>query len=167
MIGREDKNGPQGDGVNEDVSFTLNTVDRHAVYAMTTGSYTQVEEETAPTLMARDFKDPATVNCGYTVRRLTATECARLQGFPDWWCADLGTAEPTMDDLRQWYAVFETHRRVTGSAAKPRTLKQIAKWLKDPYTDAAEYKMWGNGVALPCVYFVLAGIVLSTQLSPR
>ena len=167
MIGREDKNGPQGDGVNEDVSFTLNTVDRHAVYAMTTGSYTQVEEETAPTLMARDFKDPATVNCGYTVRRLTPTECARLQGFPDWWCADLGTAEPTMDDLRQWYAVFETHRRVTGSAAKPRTLKQIAKWLKDPYTDAAEYKMWGNGVALPCVYFVLAGIVLSTQLSPR
>ena len=167
MIGREDKNGPQGDGVNEDVSFTLNTVDRHAVYAMTTGSYTQVEEETAPTLMARDFKDPATVNCGYTVRRLTPTECARLQGFPDWWCSDLGTAEPTMDDLRQWYAVFETHRRVTGSAAKPRTLKQIAKWLKDPYTDAAEYKMWGNGVALPCVYFVLAGIVLSTQLSPR
>ena len=167
MIGREDKNGPQGDGVNEDVSFTLNTVDRHAVYAMTTGSYTQVEEETAPTLMARDFKDPATVNCGYTVRRLTPTECARLQGFPDWWCADLGTAEPTMDDLRYWYSVFETHRRVTGSAAKPRTLKQIAKWLKDPYTDAAEYKMWGNGVALPCVYFVLAGIVLSTQLSPR
>lgn len=204
MIGREDKNGPQGDGVNEDVSFTLNTVDRHAVYAMTTGSYTQVEEETAPTLMARDFKDPATVaygigrdafnqgqnakftpsveeelqptlvakgpgavQSGYTVRRLTPTECARLQGFPDWWCSDLGTAEPTMDDLRQWYAVFETHRRVTGSAAKPRTLKQIAKWLKDPYTDAAEYKMWGNGVALPCVYFVLAGIVLSTQLSPR
>ena len=167
MIGREDKNGPQGDGVNEDVSFTLNTVDRHAVYAMTTGSYTQVEEETAPTLMARDFKDPATVNCGYTVRRLTPTECARLQGFPDWWCADLGTAEPTMDDLRYWYAVFETHRRVIGSAAKPRTLKQISKWLKDPYTDAAEYKMWGNGVALPCVYFVLAGIVLSTQLSPR
>ena len=31
MIGRSDKNGPQGDGVNEDVSFTLNTTDRHAV----------------------------------------------------------------------------------------------------------------------------------------
>ena len=46
MIGREDKNGPQGDGINEDVSFTLNTVDRHAVYAMTTGCFTQVAEET-------------------------------------------------------------------------------------------------------------------------
>ena len=31
MIGRSDKNGPQGDGLNEDVSFTLNTTDRHAV----------------------------------------------------------------------------------------------------------------------------------------
>lgn len=31
MIGRDDYNGPQGDGVNEDVSFTLNTTDRHAV----------------------------------------------------------------------------------------------------------------------------------------
>lgn len=48
MIGREDKNDPQGDGINEDVSFTLNTVDRHAVYAMTTGSFTQVSEDKAP-----------------------------------------------------------------------------------------------------------------------
>ena len=31
MIGRADKNGPQGDGVTEDVSFTLNTIDRHGV----------------------------------------------------------------------------------------------------------------------------------------
>lgn len=31
MIGRADHNGPQGSGVNEDVSFTLKTVDRHAV----------------------------------------------------------------------------------------------------------------------------------------
>jgi site-specific DNA-cytosine methylase/intein/homing endonuclease len=61
MIGRNDKNGPQGDGINEDVSFTLNTVDRHAVYAMTTGSFTQVEEDTSPTIMARDYKDPNAV----------------------------------------------------------------------------------------------------------
>ena len=58
MIGRDDKNGPQGDGINEDVSFTLNTVDRHAVYAMTTGSFTQVAEDKAPTVLARDYKDP-------------------------------------------------------------------------------------------------------------
>lgn len=53
MIGRKDENGPQGDGLNEDVSFTLNATDRHAVYAMTTGSFQQVEEGKSPTLMAR------------------------------------------------------------------------------------------------------------------
>ena len=200
MIGRIDKNGPQGDGINEDVSFTLNTVDRHAVYAMTTGSFTQVAEDKAPTVLARDYKDPTAVcygigrdtfnqgknakfaptfeeelqptlvakgpgaiQSGYTVRRLTPTECARLQGFPDWWCDDLGVAEPTMEDIRYWYDVFETHRRIVGSSTKPKSLKQIAKWLRDPHSDAAEYKMWGNGVALPCVVFVLSGIVYCTQ----
>lgn len=48
-------------------------------------------------------------DCVYAVRRLTPTECARLQGFPDDWCADV------------------------------------------PHTDSAEYKLWGNGIALPCL----------------
>ena len=190
----------QGDGYKEsDVMYTLNTVDRHAVYSMTTGSFAQVSENMAPTVLARDYKDPTAVcygigrdtfnqgknakfaptfepelqptlvakgpgaiQSGYTVRRLTPTECARLQGFPDWWCDDL-CIEPTADDLRYWYDVFETHRRIVGGSSKPKSLKQIAKWLRDPHSDAAEYKMWGNGVALPCVVFVLSGIVWCTQ----
>ena len=68
MIGRADKNGPQGDGVNMDVSFTLNTIDRHAV-AYGIGSYHSnawksdnpysgvYEADTAKTLDA--------LNCGY------------------------------------------------------------------------------------------------------
>lgn len=52
----------------------------------------------------------------YLVRRLTPLECCRLQGFPDWWEAD-----------------------VEGS-------------------DSARYKMWGNGMALPCVLYVMEGI---------
>ncbi len=38
------------------------------------------------------------------------------------------------------------------------------KWLKQPHTDSAEYRLWGNGVALPCVYFVLAGIAWADGL---
>ena len=97
---------------------------------------------------------------GYTVRRLTPTECARLQGFPDNWCADLETDEPSDDEMEFWRGVFETHRKIAGTASKPKTDNQIKKWLKDPHTDAAEYRLWGNGVALPCVYFVLAGIAV-------
>ena len=169
MIGRADKNDPQGSGVNEDVSFTLDVVDRHAVaYCMTTGTYTQTLEEQSPTLMARDYKDPPVVNetePEYIVRRLTPTECARLQGFPDWWCAGLGTDEPTEEEIEFWTEVFETHRSVMGTSSKPKSRNQIVKWLKNPHSDSAEYKMWGNGVALPNVYFVLSGIVYYAQFS--
>ena len=169
MIGRKDENGPQGDGVNEDVCFTLDATDRHAVcapedvYAMTTGSYMQVAKEVAPTLMARDYKDPTTIapvpqEVNYTVRRLTPTECARLQGFPDWWCRDLGTEDPTEEELAFWADVFETHRKIVTHAKKPKTEKQIRKWLADPYTDSAEYRIWGNGICLANAFFVLAGI---------
>ena len=60
--------------------------------------------------------DKTNENTEYLVRRLTPTECARLQGFPDWWCSDV------------------------------------------EHTDSAEYKMWENGVALPCVLYVMEGI---------
>ena len=134
-------------------------------YAMTPCTYTQIEKEKAPTLNARDFKDPTFVNAGYSVRRLTPTECARLQGFPDFWCADLDTPEPTEEDIAFWTEVWETHRRVVGGSTKAKSRNQIVKWLQHPHSDAAEYKMWGNGVALPNVFFVLTGIVWSTQLS--
>lgn len=169
MIGRADKNGPQGSGVNEGVSFTLDAADRHAVaYCMTTGTYTQALEEQSPTLMSRDYKNPPVVNetePEYIVRRLTPTECARLQGFPDWWCAGLGTDEPTEEEIEFWTEVFEIHRSVMGTSSKPKSRNQIVKWLKNPHSDSAEYKMWGNGVALPNVYFVLSGIVYYAQFS--
>ena len=40
-----------------------------------------------------------------------------------------------------------------------------AQQLGAPHSDAAEYKMWGNGVALPNVFFVLAGIVWVKEFS--
>ena len=135
-------------------------------YAMTMCGFPQVSKEQAPTLLARDFKDPTAVNRGYTVRRLTPTECAKLQGFPDWWCAGLETPEPTEEDITFWSEVWEAHRRIIGTATKPKTRNQIVSWLQSPHSDSAEYKMWGNGVALPNVFFVLAGIVWSTQEWP-
>ena len=210
MIGRSDKNGPQGSGVNEDVSLTLDATDRHAVaYGIDRATYNMgrnakfgitVETEIEPTmvskgpgavgqpiyhsskssfhtnftdddvtetLVATDFKDPPTVSKepDYIVRRLTPTECARLQGFPDWWCSNLETDEPTEEEIEFWTEVFETHRRIMGASSKPKSRNQIIKWLKDPHSDSAEYKMWGNGVALPNVCFVLSGIVYYAQLS--
>lgn len=53
----------------------------------------------------------------YIIRRLSPLECARLQGFPDWW----------EDGV--------------------------------PGADSKRYKMWGNGIALPCAAFVLGRVV--------
>ena len=138
----------------------------HPVYTTSKNSYhTEAEEDVANTLVATDYKDPLTISEEpyYIVRRLTPTECARLQGFPDWWCDDLGTVKPSDEELYYWYKVFETWRLATAPDSKPKTSKQIKKWLADPYSDSAEYKMWGNGVALPCVFFVLSGIVYYSQ----
>lgn len=80
----------------------------------------------ASALKCRDYKDFTDVIHGeqmeqnerkYVLRRLTPTECARLQGFPDWW--------------------------VDGAEG----------------SDSAIYKMWGNGIALPCAADVIGRIV--------
>jgi DNA (cytosine-5)-methyltransferase 1 len=99
----------------------------------------------------------------YVVRRLTPQECAMLQGFPPDWCSGLKTPEPTEEDIAFWSEVWETDRLIKGTSSKPKSRNQIVKWLKNPHSDSAEYKMWGNGVALPCVVFVLSGIVYSYQ----
>lgn len=133
------------------------------VYSTSKNSHhTEAVENLANTLVASDYKDPPVVNDmegkRYIVRRLTPKECGRLQGFPDGWCDGLETENPSGEELNFWTKVFETYREVITKATKPKSEKQIRKWLKNPHTDSAEYKMWGNGVALPNVCFVLAGI---------
>ena len=129
--------------------------------------FTESSKECANTLVATDYKDPPIVNDGesdnYIVRRLTPTECARLQGFPDWWCDGLETLEPTNEEIVKWREIFNTHAKAIGKNTRPKTDNQIRKWLQNPKSDSAEYKMWGNGVALPNVYFVLSGIVYYAQ----
>lgn len=133
-----------GCGVSKNIAHTLNAIDRHAVsfqtYQKVTGplmanshpgiratnatdvGFFNSYENISPTLLARMYKDPHLVSYSgddliqYIVRRLTPTECCRLQGFPDWW-----------------------EDGVEGS-------------------DSARYKMWGNGMALPNMLYVMQGI---------
>ena len=132
------------------------------VYAVTTGEFTAVGQEQAPPLMARDWKDPPVVGrpCEeYLVRRLTPDECCRLQGYPDGWCKDLESEDPDEDEIRFWTDVFREWDAINGKPDKVRSRNAILRWLTAPNSDAAEYKAYGNSVAVPCVFFVLAGIV--------
>lgn len=169
MIGRKDENGPNGSGINENVSFCLNCTDKHGVvYALDRESFNSganfarnmgvAENGIASTLNAQGPSAVSSADLSYTVRRLTPLECCRLQGFPDYWCQNLETENPTDEDITFWREVFETHRVIMGKSSKPKSYRQIIKWLKNPHSISAEYSMWGNGVALPCVVYVLGGI---------
>ena len=318
MIGRKDENGPQGDGINEDKSFTLNTIDRHAVaygicsdksnsmlssnphsgiYEADTartldlnggnpacnqggicvvepigldgfnqcatydvactitgqrpdfhhvpcvvepapyqkvcgslmanthpGSYcgqdayndmlitekcytiddtkmgnTYVWEDQANTLTARDYKgaqvvcyslDRASFNQGknaqydfqisddgkahtlvakgpsavcykvqkYIVRRLTPTECARLQGMPDDWTTLHHIDDMSDEDYEFWLEAHRVYAEVNGKTYKKKTKQQMIDWYNKLETDGAKYKAYGNGMALPCVRVPIHGI---------
>lgn len=141
----------------------------HPVYSTSKNSHhTVAEKEKANTLVASDYKGPPVVNDStpeieYIVRRLTPQECALLQGMPTWWCDDIGIENPTEEQINWWQNVFETYNKAVGKTCKPKSHKQIEKWLKNPYSDSAAYKMWGNGIAACNAWFVLAGIAYYAQ----
>ena len=137
MIGRNDKNGPQGSGLS-DVCFTLNTVDRHAVYAgnvqkvgasncmhdqqcvmfskTSFAKYEEVDNTTSLRASGGNIGGGSeNLSCQSFVRRLTPTECERLQGLPD------------------GYTLIEDKS----------------------CSDSARYKALGNGMAKPCSDYVL------------
>lgn len=94
----------------------------------------------------------------YIVRRLTPLECCRLQGFPDGW--GMPKHKDAMDDCEAayWEDVRRTHAKIAGKTYKPFAARAaLVKWYNGLHTDSAEYKMWGNGVALPCAYNVVSG----------
>lgn len=161
-IDRADTAGCNGKGWREDESYTLNTVDRPAVAYAAGLNRSQV----SPTLIARMHSTVGTTQDNlivsdperYIVRRLTPTECARLQGFPDRW----GDIEPkerlTDEDLSFWKDVRNTHAAINGRAVRDYTEKQMLNWYNKLHTDSAEYKMWGNGIALPPALYCMQGM---------
>ena len=181
MIGRADKNGPQGDGVNEDVSFTLNTTDRHAVvYGI--GSYHSnamksdnphsgiYEAETSRTLDALNCGYPGCNQGGMAVVQLASGKNAvgtlmANAGTKLW----LGNQEAFSGD----YHIIEKHinpvryivRRLTPLECErlqgyPDGWTDIGEWVdtkgkKHKEADSPRYKALGNSIAIPPWKWVL------------
>ena len=90
IIDRQPENGGNGCGYQENLAYTITTVDRHVVYARQ-----RVDEfkndDIASTQSARQAKDATDLvvesdrQYAQLIRRLTPLECERLQGFPDSW----------------------------------------------------------------------------------
>jgi len=127
-----------------------------------------VKEEQAQTLTG---EGPGAVakpeGVEYIVRRLTTGECCALQGYPFGWTENLGTDAPTDDEIMRWAGIFQEWYRAQGKEARPPSMTRIMKWLKEPRSDTAEYKAYGNSIAVPCAFFVLAGIVWAAEREGR
>ena len=98
IIDRQPENGGNGCGYQENLAYTITTVDRHAVYARQ-----RVDEfrndDIASTQSARQAKDATDLvvepdrQYAQLIRRLTPLECERLQGFPDEWTGISGASD--------------------------------------------------------------------------
>jgi len=139
IINRQDKNGGNGCGFQENISYTLTTADIHAVcsipktYQNIVGALCVGDEKGIGNQYvsqdkciidyqkmiseeAEETEIEKTASSINLVRRLTPLECERLQGFPDGW-TDIPKA-----------------------------------------SDSPRYKALGNSVAVPCVDFIMHGI---------
>lgn len=154
-IDRANTAGCNGRGWRADVSYTLNTVDRPAVFdargngdgnispTLTGDHQNRVTDytaicvgngqvnnismaEQANTLDTMHDQQMVYIPSHATVRRLTPLECERLQGFPDGWT-----------DIGEW---FDSRGR------------------KRQSTDTARYKVLGNSIALPFWFWLLRRI---------
>lgn len=94
----------------------------------------------------------------YIARRLTPLECCRLQGFPDGWDEIPDKQQFTDEEAEFWNGVRSTYARINGKAYKPTKSGSLLRWYNKLGADSARYKMWGNGIALPCAEFVLGRI---------
>lgn len=65
----------------------------------------------------------------------------------------------TAAEAEFWERVRATHAKATKKKyTRAKDAAALVRWYNKLHTDTAEYKMWGNGIALPCAAFVLAGI---------
>lgn len=166
-IDRADTAGCNGKGVKEDVCYTLNTIARPAVAYLASG------KETVGTLMANagtklwlgnqealsgDYHIIEGTAVRYIVRRLTPTECARLQGFADRWGDIEEKTELSDEEYAFWTEVRVTHAAINGKEPKTYSKEQMLNWYNKLHTDSSEYKMWGNGIALPTALYCMQGI---------
>ena len=105
IIDRQPENGGNGCGYQENLAYTITTVDRHAVYARQ-----RVDEfrndDIASTQSARQAKDATDLvvepdrQYAQLIRRLTPWECELLQGFPPGW-----TDIPSASDSARYRAL--------------------------------------------------------------
>lgn len=155
IIDRQDHNGGNGMGFQPDISYTLNTADRHCVFSQQR-SDEYVHNDVVSTQSARQYKDSTDLVCEMNVAGLdcrNGTENGDLSG----------TLQSKTDG---GYSLNNVHPVRIGKLIRRLTPLECERlqgfpdyWTDIPgASDSARYKALGNSVAIPCVEHVLRGI---------
>ena len=135
-----------GWGIQEEVTHTLDCAQGQCIAfpANLSGTQCASTEELAPSMGAAN---PTAVATAMQVRRLTPTECERLQGFPDGY-TDIPWTE---------YQRIQKRAAKTGTSFEAE-LKKRGKVLRGPgmpaCPDGPRYKALGNSWAVPNVRWI-------------
>jgi DNA (cytosine-5)-methyltransferase 1 len=155
IIDRQDHNGGNGMGFQPDISYTLNTADRHCVFSQQR-SDEYVSNDVVSTQSARQYKDSTDLVCEMDIAGL---DCRN--GIEN---GDLsGTLQSKTDG---GYSLNNVHPVRIGKLIRRLTPLECERlqgfpdyWTDIPgASDSARYKALGNSVAIPCVENVLRGI---------
>ena len=155
IIDRQDHNGGNGMGFQRDISYTLNTADRHCVFSQQRCDE-YLPNEVVSTQSARQHKDATDLVCEPEIAGLDCRNgeengdmCGTLQSHPSG-----GYSLNTLHPVR----IGKLVRRLTPLECE-RLMGFPDLWTDIPGgSDSARYKALGNSVAIPCVEFVLRGI---------
>lgn len=120
---------------------------------------------------------PNVADMRYVVRRLTPTECERLQGLPDGWTLPAFAPDEITDALvAEFVEIFDTFGAIMAGYAgkpppKPKTAAWVRKWLEriaNPATcpDAPRYKSDGNGMATNQVRWIFLRVLAKEGIDP-
>ena len=160
-IDRADTAGCNGKGWREGQCYTLNTIDRPAIVYTVQGFGEYKNGDAESRLRAMNFKgvtDWVAYDCrgngnGNTVPTLIGNHQNRITDY-----TSIVTRKPNKPTRK--YIV----RRLTPLECC--RLQGFPDWWEDGAdgSDSARYKMWGNGIALPCATDVLARIAHAMTL---
>jgi len=151
MIGRNDSAGPQGDGVNEEVCFTLNTTDRHAI----------ATHEIAGTMISNNGGGGWSNSINHAASGYMAIQ-------PTAYASSRGIIRPLNDVMSTLDAATESrgtnqqrfiHQEMAVRRLTPRECERL-QGFPDDYTnipgaaDGPRYKSLGNSMAVPVMAWI-------------
>lgn len=158
MVVHDPRTLPRATGINGDIDGTLD-----ANYYRGAGERGYTEREVV-------FQEATCADLenlpDQIVRRLIPLECGRLQGFPDGW-GDIAPFGTRPDDVEFWKQAYTTAQKISGKKIDAKILNnkdRLAAWYGKLHSRQAEYKMWGNGMALPnAMFFVQRTVEIAAQ----